>query len=633
MSVLALVTKPEEAGPVVTWAAQLAAARDTTLTVLCWASSPTVLYPLLMDKEAMAATDDLVAAVETCISPLPGGDPTNELRLSKDKITIRRLLHPDAVAATLEQIRSEDAELVVAAADDASGEWGATYASNALLRQSPCHTVILYCGGGRSPSGQRVMVGTSDSPHDSVAVALAAQLVKKCGVTATMARVEEGGEEAIEVGRRELRQLMRAAGVKRHDRIRHRVFLANNPKKVAAAAEKHDLFIIGANNQPAVEKLLAMTSHPTIAVFKQAPPLRPWHRRRNGIKWRPRLSPADYADLVQGLRRGSRLNVDFITMLGLAAAIASFGLLQDSPAVVIGSMLLAPLMTPMIGSGLALAQANARLGRSSLASILVGSLLTLAVSYLVGIVTPGQELTAQVMARGTPNLLDLSVALFSAAAAAYALARPSIVGAVAGVAIATALVPPLCSIGISVAYDDIRNAQGAALLFTTNLVAIVLGAAVTFRLLGVSATRADLTDRRWVYRISGGLGIVAIALAFPLERALERNIELGKPQPSTYPLTKAVEDALAKHIAQDPDVHIVATGRPSSSHDQADVVVVISSPEWLPRTYATSIIDLVRRELHDDNVVVEVHCLREGWQQDEEPRQEEENSRAGNGDG
>ena len=68
---------------------------------------------------------------------------------------------------------------------------------------------------------------------------------------------------------------------------------------------------------------------------------------------------ADYAELIQGLRRGSRLSADFITMLGLASVVASMGLLQDSPAVVIGSMLLAPLMTPMIGCGLALAQGEA----------------------------------------------------------------------------------------------------------------------------------------------------------------------------------------------------------------------------------------------------------------------------------
>jgi uncharacterized hydrophobic protein (TIGR00271 family) len=289
------------------------------------------------------------------------------------------------------------------------------------------------------------------------------------------------------------------------------------------------------------------------------------------------------------------------------------GLLQDSPAVVIGSMLLAPLMTPMIASGLALAQANPKLGRNSMHSIFFGFLLTLVISYLVAVITPGEEMTSQVLARGNPNLLDLAVALCSAAAAAYALARPSLVGAVAGVAIATALVPPLCSAGISLAYHQFATAAGAALLFVTNLVAIILGAAVTFRILGITASKADDRQRRWVYRMVAALGITILVLLFPLERALEQNIEQGKPQPRTYPLTKAVEEALADHVRRTPDVALVATGRPSSLHAKSDVVIVLSSPHSLPESYADKLIEIVRREMEDEELVVEVHCVQGIW--------------------
>jgi uncharacterized membrane protein len=99
-------------------------------------------------------------------------------------------------------------------------------------------------------------------------------------------------------------------------------------------------------------------------------------------------------------------------MLGLASAIATLGLLQDSPAVVLGSILLAPLMTPMIAGGLALAQANAKLAKTSFTSIFSGFLLTLVISYGVGLLTPGAELTQQVISRGSPNLLNLMIAFF-----------------------------------------------------------------------------------------------------------------------------------------------------------------------------------------------------------------------------
>jgi uncharacterized hydrophobic protein (TIGR00271 family) len=288
--------------------------------------------------------------------------------------------------------------------------------------------------------------------------------------------------------------------------------------------------------------------------------------------------------------------------------------LQDSPAVVIGSMLLAPLMTPMITAGLALAQANPKLVRSSLKTVFFGFLATLAISYLIAVVTPGEEMTPQVLARGKPNILDLLIALFSAAAASYALARPNIAGAIAGVAIATALVPPLCSVGVSIAYNQFGNAYGAGVLFGTNLVAIVLGAAATFRLMGVSAARANLVQRRWVYRSVAVFFAIVLILAFPLERALERDIEKGKPQPRTFPLTKAAEDALVEHIAKTPSIDLLASGRPSSLHARADVVLVLATPEPIPESYADQLVEIVRREMHDEELVVEVHCLQAAWQ-------------------
>ncbi len=615
MSVLALVTKPEEVTLVIKWGSEFAAARNTALTVLCWDRSPVVLDPRIADDEETEAVDGLVAEVDRAIAVTTEEKNGHGLPLPADKIHVHRALHPDSIAATLQQIRDEAPELVVAAAEDHSGKTGATYATNRLLRQSPCNTAILFRNRKRTTQRPRIFVAVSDNPHDVAAVYLAARMAEAHETRVTVARAEpEDSEEATEVGRRELQQLMRDAGVKRKNRIRRLVLRASDTAGIAEEMNKHDLVLIGANNQRAVRLTLELTETPVVAVIKRAPPLRGWQRKNRSPEWNPRLSPADYADLIQGLRHGSRPSVDFLIMLGLATAIASLGLLQDSPAVVIGSMLLAPLMTPMIGAGLALAQANPRLGWDSVRSIFFGSLLTLAVSYAIAVVTPGEEMTSQVLARGSPNLLDLLIALFSAFAAAYALARPNLVGAVAGVAIATALVPPLCSAGISIAYQQYSIAQGAALLFVTNLVAIVLGAAGTFHYLGVTAAEASETQRRWVKRALGVLGIAVIALAIPLGLALERNIEQGRPQPATYPLTKSVEEAVVKHIKRNPGVALVAAGRPASLHDTADVVVVVTSPRPLPESFGDELIEIVRREMEDEELAVEVHCLQAAGQ-------------------
>ena len=616
MSVLALVTKTEEVELVIPWALQFARARETTLTVLCWARSPIEKYPLLSAEAAL--TDALVERAQSVVEQQESPERLPDRCLGAENVNIRRALHPNPVKATLEQVRAEKPELVVAAGQDASGQTGATYATNPLLRGSPCNTVILFAGAGRSSQTSRLMVGITDSGHDVAAVSLAARLSSKCQTKVAIARAEKGDEEEmLEVGRRELKQLMRDAGLKRNDRIQRHVFSSDAPDTIVAAMNKQDLVLIGANNQQVVQQLLARTDHPVVGVIKRSPPLRPWQRGRRGVQWNPRLSPADYADLVQGLRIGSRLNTDFLTMLGLAAAIASLGLLQDSPAVVIGSMLLAPLMTPMLGAGLALAQANPKLGNTALRSIFYGFLLTLAVSYAIGWITPGEEMTVQILARGEPNLLDLAIALFSAAAAAYALARPNLVGAIAGVAIATALVPPLCCAGVSLAYRQYPNAAGAGVLFVTNLVAIILSAAGTFHLLGVMSTRANTTQRRWVLRIVTLLVLTVLALAYPLERSLEESIDQGKPQPNSYPLTQAVAEAVEHYVRTLPDVRIVASGRPSSVHAAADVQIFLSSPRLMPHEYADRITAIVRREMNDPELAVHVFGLKNEWQQEE----------------
>jgi uncharacterized hydrophobic protein (TIGR00271 family) len=302
-------------------------------------------------------------------------------------------------------------------------------------------------------------------------------------------------------------------------------------------------------------------------------------------------------------------------MLSLAAIVASVGLLQDSAAVVIGSMLLAPLMTPMIACGLALAQANQKLGNTALGTVAAGLLCTLAISFLVGIITPGTELTPQIYARGAPTVLDLVVAIASAAAASYALARPNLVGSIAGVAIATALVPPLCSVGISLAYGNTANAQGAALLFLTNFLAIVLCAAFTFRLIGITSRHSEARQRFWVFRIVIIFGTAVILVCVPLQHALMQSLVATKPQPKSYPLAKTVMDTLEDRVESEPGVQLISAGRPSSHFASADVILVLGSTADPDPALADTLIDLVRQQMEDDSLKVEVHCVKELWQQ------------------
>jgi uncharacterized hydrophobic protein (TIGR00271 family) len=600
MAVLALISDEKAIGFVLPWASAFARARFTSLTVVCWTHSPVVVA-----EGSEPVSEDLVQAAHDFLKRTGAAEEPEVIGVSG----------PSDSAAAVSMARQMAAELIVTAANDPTGAEGATYSTNLLLKQSPCNTIVLFGDSKRSIEPRRIFVGSTDNIHDEAAIFLASGLADSQDARITLARAELDTEQmGREVARRELQHLIRDAGIDNAGRIDCHVFRTGDYEEVAAAMEEHDLVLLGANC-PLVPTIIGLTKKPTVAVIQRAPPLRPWRTAKRSAHWKQRLSPADYAELIQSLRHGSRLGADFVTMLSLATIVASMGLLQDSPAVVIGSMLLAPLMTPMIGCGLALAQANRKLGNTALGTVAAGLLCTLAISFLVGLITPGAELTPQIYARGEPTVLDLVVAVASAAAAAYALARPNLVGSIAGVAIATALVPPLCSVGLSLAYGDMTNARGAALLFVINFLAIVLSAAVTFRLIGITAERAGSREKFWVFRTAGILGIAALLACYPLQRELFESLVERKPQPRAFPLAKTVMDALENCVEAEPGVKLITAGRPSSHFVVSDVVLILGATGELDSSFADELVKIVKEKMQDESLVVEVHCVKELWQE------------------
>lgn len=209
----------------------------------------------------------------------------------------------------------------------------------------------------------------------------------------------------------------------------------------------------------------------------------------------PAVSPAQRSEVRASLRKAASPNVDFFLLVLLSCVIATQGLLADSPAVIIGAMLVAPLMSPIVGLGLAslsgeglfFRHAAAALVRGALLAVLLSWLLTIGNSYLPFVSL--QELPAEVLARTQPSPSDLLVALAGGVAAAYALSQPHISAALPGVAIATALMPPLCTVGIGLALGDWNVAGGALLLFITNAVAIAFASSLVFFSLGFGVQR------------------------------------------------------------------------------------------------------------------------------------------------
>ena len=197
-------------------------------------------------------------------------------------------------------------------------------------------------------------------------------------------------------------------------------------------------------------------------------------------------SKAQYASLFTNLREESRLSQNFMVLLILATMIATFGLFINSSSVIIGAMLLAPLMQPIVSLSMGVLRQDEALQINGAKTIAIGVFAVLATAGLIALFTPIERLTSEMAGRLSPTILDLFVAIVSGAAAAYAKSNEKILGSLAGVAIAVALVPPIAVAGIGLGWGDWSMFSTAFLLFITNLVGIVLAAAFTFAMLGFS---------------------------------------------------------------------------------------------------------------------------------------------------
>ena len=193
-----------------------------------------------------------------------------------------------------------------------------------------------------------------------------------------------------------------------------------------------------------------------------------------------------FRDLFSALRDDANMSSIYVVLMLLSTFLATIGLFANSTAVVIGAMLLAPLMAPIVSFSMGLLRADTYLLQASLIKIGWGILLALGASALVTYLLPTMELTNEMKSRINPTVLDLGVAVISGIAAAYSKSFKEVIQSLAGVAIAVALVPPLSTAGVGLGHGDFWVFIQAFLLFFTNLIGISLTATLTFLVLGYS---------------------------------------------------------------------------------------------------------------------------------------------------
>ena len=233
-----------------------------------------------------------------------------------------------------------------------------------------------------------------------------------------------------------------------------------------------------------------------------------WCKDNGNWKWiKEKATPL--ASVNRTLWRLSVPSFNFHFMLALSAIISTLGLLANSVAIIIGAMIIAPLMGPIVGMAFSVAMGNRKLLRRSSFTLFKGLILTIAISWLTASAIGLETVESEVLSRTNPTLIDFGIAMAAGMAGAFTQTRRSIADAIPGVAIAVALVPPLSVIGIGLALKEQEIAIGSSLLFLTNLICIIFFGSLVF--LFQSYGNID--------RAKKGLAlstVVMFALGFPL---------------------------------------------------------------------------------------------------------------------
>lgn len=500
--------------------AALARAHEGTLYVL--ALSRLVERRTLRYQRELAA--ETLADLERLTAPLKAaGLAVNEL--------VR--VAPSLSAAVLATSAEYNVDQLVMGADANDSADPDRHAEDEVFERTGRPLVLLY---GRMPVKVKTLtVGASGGAHAAHALALAAEVADEEARLRVMHVVprtrKSGAEEALHAVvseaavEREIEEVVEEG----EDVWNHLLEETWDDDLLLLGASVDRLFERTVLEGPSLEAAIKRRS--ATAIVKRAESTRTFVARR---LWEfvtqpfPTLSVSERSQVFTAMRHAGRASVDFYVLMTLASFIAVLGLVLDSGAVIIGAMLVAPLMSPILCLAHGIVQGNMLLLRRGASTTVKGVAVAIGVATIFSLLLPVHKAPAEVLARAHPNLLDLLVALAAGSIAAYGASRKSIASALPGVAIAVALVPPLCVVGYGLGTSRFLVAGGALLLFATNLAAITLAGATTFLMLGFRPTLARRGDqaRKSVVLATVALMVLVIPLGLQTRSSLEyRRVE------------------------------------------------------------------------------------------------------------
>jgi uncharacterized hydrophobic protein (TIGR00271 family) len=422
------------------------------------------------------------------------------------------------------------ATVLVSWPEDESVEVGLTVDEvSRLVRQAPCEVLVVR--GEFPETVENVLVPMTSVSHNRAALAFGRDVVRGTGGRVRALGIIRGhaSEEAKDKARESVRTTVNSL----EDTTGIEIEIAEvvgAQEDLYDALGQYDLLILGASDEGFLRPTsfegfpadtIAGADHSGMVIKRRERTGALWLRQLWEALFRilPKVGRQDRVSIYRSMQRNARADVDFYVLIILSAGIAYLGLLLDSSAVIIGAMLIAPLMSPILSTAHGVVMGNGRMTRAAGSSTLNGVLVAVLVAFFLSLALfgVGAPLTAtdEILSRTSPNVLDLLVALLSGAAAAYAVSRSQLAAALPGVAIAAALVPPLCVVGYGLGTGQFEIAIGSSLLFITNLAAIVVAAAAIFLLLGFRPPlRLERGEeaRRGLYLALAFLLVVAVVL-------------------------------------------------------------------------------------------------------------------------
>ncbi len=193
---------------------------------------------------------------------------------------------------------------------------------------------------------------------------------------------------------------------------------------------------------------------------------------------------------VKSLIRDSTPRPEFFLMTGLSVVMATAGLLVNNASVIIGSMLIAPILSPILSLSMGIVMSDLKLAARSVRTLLLAGTVAVGIAAISALFFPRADgFGSEIMARTDPSLIYLVIAVVAGIAASFARARPDMSESIPGIAISVALIPPLSVMGIGISALDWNIVSGAFLLFLTNIVGIVFASMIVFPLMNLHDKR------------------------------------------------------------------------------------------------------------------------------------------------